>query len=472
LSGLLEGLEVAIIPLSSVQAENSKVRIDSGFFTKAALLAESLVEDLPNDPLGDLTSTFRKGIFDIKADTYVDPGEGVPFIRITDIKTGTIQKQSTAWIDHAAHEQEAKTALRFGDLVLSKTAYPAAAMVNLPECNVSQDTIAVRLSPDGQRQYRMGYVAAYLNSVQGLALMARRFQGNVQQHLSLEDGKSIRVPRFDSRFQDRVHALILRVNHDQDAITQAMAAAEQTCLSALGLADWTPPEPLAYTARSADVLASGRFDARFYAPRIQALLDVLSVDGRTVSDVAIPRRERFRPDGSAAFDYIEIGDIDGAGAAASTHLASEDAPSRATWRVRSDDIITSTVRPIRRLSAQIAPEQEGFVCSSGFVVLRPYDIAAEVLLTYLRLPVVCELLDLYASASMYPAIADADILNLPLPRLLDKVTARVKQSVIAAKAAKVSATNRLEAAKRAVEIAILDGEPAAMAYLDEAEGTI
>ena len=211
----MKGLEVSILPLSSVQEENSKIRIDSGFFTKAALQAESLVEGLPNDPLGDLTATFRKGIFDIKADTYVDPGEGVRFIRITDIKRGMIQKHSTAWIDHSAHAREAKTALKFGDLVLSKTAYPAAAFVNLPECNVSQDTIAVRLSADGKRHYRSGYIAAFLNSAHGVALMARRFQGNVQQHLSLEDGKSIRIPRLDLKFQERVHAIILRIDKQQ-----------------------------------------------------------------------------------------------------------------------------------------------------------------------------------------------------------------------------------------------------------------
>lgn len=233
----MEGLEVSILPLREVGEENSKIRIDSGYFTKAALTAEALVEALPNDPLGDLSATFRKGIFDIKADTYVEPGESVPFIRITDIKTGIIQKHSTAWIDLAAHQREAKTALKSGDLVLSKTAYPAAAIVNVPDGNVSQDTIAVRLSTDGKRHYRTGYIAAYLNSEHGLALMARRFQGNVQQHLSLEDGKSIRIPRLSAAFQDRVHDLVLRVDHQQVTVTNAMLTAEGALLSAFGLAN-------------------------------------------------------------------------------------------------------------------------------------------------------------------------------------------------------------------------------------------
>lgn len=170
-----------------------------------------------------------------------------------------------------------------------------------------------------------------------------------------------------------------------------------------------------------------------------------------------------------SFNYIEISDIDGSGAATSARLASVDAPGRATWHVRTGDIITSTVRPIRRLSAQIKPEQDGFVCSSGFVVVNPRGIAPEVLLTYLRLPVLCELLDLYASASMYPAITDADIFNLPLPYIDDLVAAQVIQNVQVANSAKARAVALLEVAKRAVEVAVEQGEPAALAYLNQIE---
>jgi len=242
-------------------------------------------------------------------------------------------------------------------------------------------------------------------------------------------------------------------------------------LAALGLADWTPPEPLSYTAHASDAFAAGRLDARFFAPRIQALLDILGRDRRSLGDLTRPRRQKFRPQDCANLNYIEIGDIDGAGAATSTPLPCDEAPSRATWHVRPGDIITSTVRPIRRLSAQIAPEQDGYVASSGFVVIDPRQIAPELLLTFLRLPVICELLDLYASASMYPAITDAHIFGLPFPQIDAAVEAQVVANIRDARQAKARAARLLETAKRAVEIAIEDGEPAALAFLDAAEGT-
>ena len=48
----------------------------------------------------------------------------------------------------------------------------------------------------------------------------------------------------------------------------------------------------------------------------------------------------------------------------------EEAPSRAQWFVKTNDIITSTVRPIRRLSALIESEQNNYICSSGFEISK------------------------------------------------------------------------------------------------------
>ena len=125
------------------------------------------------------------------------------------------------------------------------------------------------------------------------------------------------------------------------------------------------------------------------------------------------------------------------------------------------------MRPIRRLSAQIDPDQNGYVCSSGFVVLEPTGIRPELLLTFLRLPIICELMDLLASASMYPAISEAEILGLPLPSVDDATEKAVVAAVQEGRAARACAHSLLDAAKRAVEIAIEDSEAAALAYLDK-----
>jgi hypothetical protein len=315
------------------------------------------------------------------------------------------------------------------------------------------------------------YLTAFLNSQYGVAEIKRRSRQSINQtNVNPEEVKEMLIPLLSMEIQTNIQNFFKIAFDEKRHASQKMREAERVLLAAFGLADWTAPEPLTYGAKASDALAAGRLDARFFAPRIQALLNILSADGRSISDVAKPRREKFRPEQHVTFDYIEISDMDGAGATDSTRLIATEAPSRATWHVRPGDIITSSVRPIRRLSAEIMPEQAGFVCSSGFVVVNPQDIAPEVLLTYLRLPVICELLDLYASASMYPAITDADIFNLPMPELPDAVATQIVVHVQIARAAKARAAALLHAAKRAVEIAIEDSEAAVLAYLVTVEG--
>ena len=218
---------------------------------------------------------------------------------------------------------------------------------------------------------------------------------------------------------------------------------------------------------SQDAFAAGRLDAQFFAPRVTGLLECLGRDGLRIRDVAPVRRERFEPAGTGSFNYIEIGSLGADGTAAADEVPMAGAPSRATQHVHAGDVITSTVRPIRRLTALIAPEQDGAVCSSGFVVLEPQKISGEVLLTYLRLPVVCELMDLHTSATMYPAISEADLLALPIPEIPLAVQQRVQSAVRQSYEARRQANRFLEAAKRAVEIAIEDSEARALEYLSE-----
>jgi len=90
----------------------------------------------------------------------------------------------------------------------------------------------------------------------------------------------------------------------------------------------------------------------------------------------------------------------------------------------------------------------------------------------LRLPLICELMDLHTSASLYPAISEKDLLALPIPCIPDTVQQEIDVGVAAARSAKQRAVQLLDAAKRAVEIAIEDSEAAALSYLENLGGEL
>ena len=295
----------------------------------------------------------------------------------------------------------------------------------------------------------------------------------VQQGLSLAKVRELPVPLLSLSLQAGIAEAISQASENRRVATASLASAEISLLRTLGLENWKTSEPLCYVRHSSEAFAAGRLDAEYFRPRVLALMDLLGRDGLTVDDVAPARHEIFKPrEAGATFDYIEIGDMRNDGTVGATELSTTDAPSRATQHVRAGDVLTSTVRPIRRLTAVVGPTQDGAVCSSGFVVLNPIKVSPSTLVTYLRLPGICELMDLHTSASLYPAISERDLLRLPIPHISEAAQQAIDTQVGAAHSAKQRATQLLEAAKRAVEIAIEASEAAALAYVHEVVSTV
>ncbi len=461
----MEGLDCNEVNFASIVSESIKMRIDSGYYSKRHIVAQNLVESHPRGctTLGEITKTLRKGIFDIKSDTYLE--EGIPFVRISNLKDCIISESSLAYISREAHNEESKTALKKNDFILSKTAYAAASLVTVDECNVSQDTIACVLSSQGKKTFSSAFIVVYLNSRFGLALTSRMFQGNVQLHLSLPDAFLIPVPILSSAFQGAIERIFDRSVTTRSESKSLFEKAEQVLLAAIKLEEWQPPTPLTYEARASEVFLSDRLDAEFFQPRIKELYQLLGDKSQCVRDVADLRQDRFNGTKNL-FNYLEIGAVSTDGIIADSIIEGDEAPSRATWHVERGDVLTSTVRPIRGLTAIIEDSQHGSVASSGFAVLTPKGISPELLLCYLKLPQICELMDLHTSASMYPAISVADILGLPFKHPGKKAEEKIISLIQEARAKRANSKSLLERAKRAVEIAIEESEETALAYLD------
>jgi hypothetical protein len=82
-------------------------------------------------------------------------------------------------------------------------------------------------------------------------------------------------------------------------------------------------------------------------------------------------------------------------------------------------------------------------------VLGPKDIEPEILLVSMRLPPVCELLDVYITASMCPANSTADLLRIPITLPPADSRQRILAKLRHAWEAKVKARTKLEASQSA-----------------------
>lgn len=435
------------VMLSALPGER---RMDAEFWQPCYIDNAAAIEGHPHIALGELVTTFRKGIFYILASDYVEAG--IPFYRSANVQEIMPHDGGLAFITAERDRAEKKTSLQRGDIMLAKTGKHGAAVVLCERCNVSQDVIAVKVKRERINPF---FLAVYLNTTPGQLELRRWFQGQVQEHLSLPDAKRVLVPLLSVQLQDRVQKAVENAESAYREAEECYAEAEALLESALGLDKLDLMPRLFYERPYADVQAAARCDAEYFQPRMQNLIAALSRDGQTIGDVANLSKRYFKAIPGREFQYIEIGDVSGNGTADSNPVAGEEAPSRATWIVKPGDVITTTVRPIRRLSAIITDEQAGHVASSGFSVLTPKGIAPELLLVYLRLPLVCELLDLHATASMYPAISTTNLLQIPIALPKEASRQKIVTKVHESLEARQEARRLLDDAKAIVEQAFI-----------------
>ena len=382
---------------------------------------------------------------------------GIPYIGAKAVHENGLAMGDVLRITERQHTANLRTSLRGDDVLITTTGtigWTAVVQSEDLPANIDRDLGLIRVNADAAVDPY--FVATFLNCEYGRFQTAREATGNVQQHLFIEKLRELSVPVLGCAKSVAMNTR--RAYAKRREATAAMTAAETLILSALGLDDLDLSPSRSYARPFRDLLAEGRFDAEFFHPRSQAILKQLRRSGVTIGDVAQLAERIFRPEqqkNGGTFQYIEIGSLTGVGEAESETIAVAEAPSRAQFIVRPGDIITSTVRPIRRLSALIRPDQDGCVCSSGFAVLSPPSseggIESEVLLAYLRLPIVCEILDLYCTASMYPAIPVDRLLKVPVMMPEKRVRTKIVEHVRAALFASQEAARLLEQAKQTVE---------------------
>ena len=352
-----------------------------------------------------------------------------------------------------------KKIARPGDVIVSRLRSYLREIAIVPELDhvplISTEFIVLRRKGNGKSHFLLPYLLS--EPVQTIL----RWSQNGSNHPRFAEDVLLDLP---------LPAQVLQYERDITRIVEdAMLCfrkskilyvqAESLLMAELGLDDLDLSHQTTYTRNFSQVWAAGRLDAEYFQPKYQRAMGVMRRSGKLIGDVARLAKRRFEAQPGKPFHYIEIGDLDQAGHAESKLVPGEDAPSRAQWIVKSGDVIISTVRPVRRLSALIEPEQNDFVCSSGFAVLKPTAIEPEVLLVYLRLPIVCEILDLHTTASMYPAMSTTSLLNVPIPIPPDRIRSEIVNLIQESRKNRREAKRLLKEARQRVEAMIL-GESA------------
>ena len=414
---------------------------------------EPLRKSLPWQPLGDALKKVQYGI----SREMNEESLGVPCFRMNEMDTIFLSHPQKSMV--VTGDEKRQFMLRKGDVLFNRT-NSLKFVGRTGYCDQTTEAVfasyLIRLLPD-KAHLLPEFLAVYLNTSVGIGQVKRRAMESINQaNVSGSEVKLVPIPLFDIEFQKRIADFVHSASEQRHAAACAYAEAESLLESALGLDELDLTPQLFYKRQYAEVEEAGRFDAEYFNPRTQNIIEALSRDGFSIADLAILAKRKFHLEAGSEFQYIAIADVIDNGTVDSNPVLGEEAPSRATRLVEPGDVITTTVRPIRRLSAIITDEQNGYVCSSGFAVLTPEEIEPELLLVYLRLPLVCELMDLHTTASMYPAISTTELMKIPISLPDDATREQIVTKVRESFDARREARRLLEEAKTMVEKAILD----------------
>ncbi|WP_148654310.1 hypothetical protein [Paraburkholderia caribensis] len=466
------------MPHSQVLADNRDKRLDSQYFRRAALAADQLILRHSPEPISSLSSEVRSFGAYALTNEFEYQDEGIPFLRGTNYSGNFINFSDVLHISDEAHRLLHKSEVRPGMVLLSMSGSVGSVAVALESwaypINSNQDI--AKIVPASVSPF---YLAAYLSSRYGRIQINRQPVGSVQQHVFLWMIERLQIPRFSGRLEAQVSATAEKAYLQHETAFDAVDVAENELISALGFANWTPPEPLAYSARAAEVFASGRFDAQYFMPaKEQVRQSLAALPGQLLSDRVDSIREQWVPDRAPATMRVRNYDVTDA---LVPLLDAEKGPSFAAdigsmKKVFKDgDVAISRLRAyLKEVAVVRTGDDIPSVGSSEFIVLRPKGtaISPETLMVFLRSAPVQTILKWCQDGSQHPRFSESDLLSISVPDAVAEVSVQITKIVEDGFTARYRAQKLLEAAKRAVEIAIEDGEHAAMNYLNQAAGTI
>lgn len=452
------------ILLSEFACDNDYLRLDSEFSLKHSLAVVRSLRDAGAERFGESKPQIIHP-HEITRE-YIDP-DGVWFFRAQNLRPLAIEDGDKVFVSAQDALTLGKNQLQNGDVVITRTGANAgdcALFFSDVPAVASSHTFIVRC--DG---WSHAYLVAFFNSTYGRSQILKGRYGAAQPEVAPYYLRGIWIPRFSAAFDAGVGRLFERSREQRAQATAGLAAAEQTLLIALGLDDWHPPEPLTYVRRASEVAPSARFDALYFSPAKTESVGVLGEKGaKPLSAYFKPIRDMVSLDaiGGARVMNFDVG-------AASRVVLDESSPSvenfdSAKKRFHPGDVVISRLRHyLRQIAVVRMPADATVLGSSEFIVLRPISEALpqEALVLFLRCLPAQTILKYSQDGSHHPRFSDDDLLAIPVPDAMLAISAELTASVRIAHAARVEAQTLLARAQRAVEVAIEQGEPAAMKLL-------
>jgi len=398
---------------------------------------------------------------------------GVPFVRSQNFILGMINRADIVYCDANFHEQNKKSAIRPGDILFAAVGATigqvAIVQDSIKEGNINQNIARVRILDSSTNPY---YVGLFFLSKYGQLQIFRFVTGNAQAYLNSFQIGSFKIPVLSKQIQDELGLCFKKVEDFVENSYSLYSQAETLLLEELGLKDFKPKYEKTYTAKLSDAFSAHRIDAEYFQPAYEEVVRKIKEYPNGFSKL-LKHVENIKPNFDPTkypdedFCYVELADIDSSiGIIHSVNkVKGGEAPSRARRLLKEGDVIVSSVEGSLEKVALVDKEHNGCLASTGFFQFRPLDILPEVLLVLSKTIVLQSQLKKKCSGTILTAVPKESLRDIIIPLLSFSSQQEIASLVQQSHEARKKAKELLELAKRAVEIAIEEGEEKAINFL-------
>lgn len=453
----MEGLEIKEKKLYEVLS-NKDFRIDSSFYTKEP----KKNPDLIYAKIGEHLISSQYGIsIEMNTDSV-----GYPIYRMNEIHDMLCDLDVDKCADITQAEYD-RFALKDRDVLFNRT--NSFEWVGRTGIQRTFASYLVRLNP--KDSILPEYLCAYLNCKYGEWDVKRRARQSINQtNVNPEEVKEIEIPILDIDLQQKIRNCFTQANSLRILSQKAYSDAELILHNELGTNAIAVANVNVSQKRFSDFVDNGRLDAEYYQPKYDEIIRTISqypYGHDKIGNLYILRDKNFLPDNNTRYKYIELSDIGVNGEiSGSTYEYGSNLPSRARRVVHTGDIIISSIEGSLQSCAIITEEYDGALCSTGFYVLSPRSINSETSLVLFKSSAIQALLKRACTGTILTAMNKDEFtaINLPVINkdIQNKIADVIRQSTILHSKSK----HLLKLTKTAVEIAIEQGEAAAIKLLD------
>ncbi len=460
---LMTGLECSEVNFRKL---NSEFRIDSEYFLKQYIEDDLKISKLKNIVLGNFAfiTDGQHG--------YHELDENSPIHMLTAKNTknwfadidgaDTISK----WVD----DNNKRSALQTKDIIMStRGTIGCCAMVfeDVLPANIDQDVARINVTKDF---IHPEFLLIYLNTKFAKGWMQRNKTGMVQQGLSLEKVRQIPIPILSEIFQDHIQQ-ILSDGHNAFVHSQRIyKEAEQILLSELSLDNFNPSTQNTSIKNFSAVMNNGRLDAEYYQREYDDIEEkITTMKNISAYDLLAENNQMYTPLQNEKYTYIELADIENQGNIKDDCLIAygSELPSRARRQVATNDVIISSLEGSLGSCALIPKKYDRAICSTGFYVLRSFDINPETLLLLFKSKPIQMLMQRGCNGTILTAISLEELKKVPIPIPSESVQKQIAEKIQQSFELREQSKSLLKSATKAVEIAIEKDESAAMLYLQK-----